>query len=332
MAMEYADVGVGRDDCELPEVIAEVRNARVGLREFDGADCNTWLRDSERKLADSGVPRARWAQYAKSACVGVAELFVAAQRDWAHVTWELFTAQMRIQFHPPDTANALARRRLRQLKLTSMSDAGLFAFGRAFRDNSLATTMGDAELYDIFCELLPDDLHDFLRLHNATIQRWDLGLLALQRYLLARANTRPPVVSVLRQGEPCRNCVQSGYPDDTRVVAQLAGSDVEMRDSSSSERARRQWSRSPPARSRTPSPRQNLVARQYPRAPRPSRSPPSPRTSSHMHSGCYCPRHCPTCQSPPQERQSRSAASSNGSEASRDGRRRLSTAGRHTRF
>ncbi len=55
MAMEYADVGVGRDDCELPEVIAEVRNARVGLREFDGADCNSWLRDSERKLADSGV-------------------------------------------------------------------------------------------------------------------------------------------------------------------------------------------------------------------------------------------------------------------------------------
>jgi hypothetical protein len=55
MAMEYADVGVGRDDCELPEVITEVWNARVGLREFDGADCNTWLRDSERKLADSGV-------------------------------------------------------------------------------------------------------------------------------------------------------------------------------------------------------------------------------------------------------------------------------------
>ncbi len=87
--MEYADVGIRRDDCELPEVIAEVRNARVGLREFDVTDCNTWLRDSERKLADSGVPRARWAQYAKSACVGVAELFVAAQRDWAHVTWEL---------------------------------------------------------------------------------------------------------------------------------------------------------------------------------------------------------------------------------------------------
>ncbi len=46
MAMEYADVGVGRDDCELPEVITEVHNTRVGLREFDGADCNSWLRDS----------------------------------------------------------------------------------------------------------------------------------------------------------------------------------------------------------------------------------------------------------------------------------------------
>ena len=78
--------------------------------------------------------------------------------------------------------------------------------------------MGDQELYDIFCELLPDDLHDFLHLHNAQIQRWDLGLLALQRYLLTRANTRPPVGSVLCQAEPCHNCVSGVTPDDTRVV------------------------------------------------------------------------------------------------------------------
>ena len=43
-----------------------------------------------------------------------------------------------------------------------MSDAGLFAFGRSVHENSLVMTTGDQELYDIFCELLPDDLHDFL--------------------------------------------------------------------------------------------------------------------------------------------------------------------------
>ena len=110
--MEYADVGVGPDGYELPEVVADVHPTRVGLREFDGANCNTWLRDCERKLADTGVNRARWAHYAKSACVGVAELFIAAQREWAHVTWDVFSAGMRQQFHPPDTANAWARRRL----------------------------------------------------------------------------------------------------------------------------------------------------------------------------------------------------------------------------
>ncbi len=38
MAMEYADVGIVCDDCELPEIMADVHNARIGLREFDGAN------------------------------------------------------------------------------------------------------------------------------------------------------------------------------------------------------------------------------------------------------------------------------------------------------
>ena len=39
--MEYADVGIGPDGYELPNVVADVHPTRVGLREFDGASYNT---------------------------------------------------------------------------------------------------------------------------------------------------------------------------------------------------------------------------------------------------------------------------------------------------